>query len=233
MNSCLYGNGTSFVESLFEDFGKHAFQTHANHKLIVPFIMYMIVVPPDCNLHMLSASPVEQKEHKDEEENSHGNKSVSHLVHTAYIVSAFLCLRPQSWFQLWIFRHRLIPPLLCQPPHFLTTTMKKLFLWIPDPVRSTSPPLWTVSTSLYSDDFTSEWINQTLKFFVHCLPASRNSVEDAYYEDADKNYPTTRINGPPKNSSESVSGARNLITQQYSEARTVCESHFITQCFVN
>lgn len=33
--------------------------------------------------------------------------------------------------------------------------------------------------------------------------ASRNSVEDAYYEDADNNYPITRINGPPKTSCES------------------------------
>uniref|UniRef100_A0A8C4DJC8 Actin filament-associated protein 1-like 1 n=1 Tax=Dicentrarchus labrax TaxID=13489 RepID=A0A8C4DJC8_DICLA len=49
MNSCLYGNGTSFVESLFEDF--------------------------DCDLHMLSASPVEQKEHREEEEKTHPNKS--------------------------------------------------------------------------------------------------------------------------------------------------------------
>ncbi|GAA6225678.1 actin filament-associated protein 1-like 1 isoform X4 [Lates japonicus] len=49
MNSCLYGNGTSFVESLFEDF--------------------------DCDLHMLSASPVEQKEHKEEEEKTQPNKS--------------------------------------------------------------------------------------------------------------------------------------------------------------
>ena len=37
------------------------------------------VFPPDCDLHMLSASPVEQKEHKEEEEKTHPNKSVSHL----------------------------------------------------------------------------------------------------------------------------------------------------------
>lgn len=29
-----------------------------------------------------------------------------------------------------------------------------------------------------------------------------NSIEDAYYEDADNNYPTTRINGPRQNSCE-------------------------------
>lgn len=34
------------------------------------------------------------------------------------------------------------------------------------------------------------------------LTASRNSVEDAYYEDADDNYPITRINGHPKHSCE-------------------------------
>lgn len=38
---------------------------------------------------------------------------------------------------------------------------------------------------------------------LHSPVASRNSVEDAYYEDADNNYPTTRINGPPKNSCKS------------------------------
>lgn len=37
------------------------------------------VVPPDCDLHMLSASPVEQKEHNDEAEKTHPNKSVSRL----------------------------------------------------------------------------------------------------------------------------------------------------------
>lgn len=36
--------------------------------------------------------------------------------------------------------------------------------------------------------------------FISSPAASRNSVEDAYYEDADDNYPITRINGPPKNS---------------------------------
>ncbi|XP_008425722.1 actin filament-associated protein 1-like 1 [Poecilia reticulata] len=47
--SDIYMNGTSFVESLFEDF--------------------------DCDLHMLSASPVEQKEPKDKEEKTQPSKS--------------------------------------------------------------------------------------------------------------------------------------------------------------
>lgn len=36
MNSCFYGNGTSFVESLFEDFGEQNFrvQTHDYSSLL-------------------------------------------------------------------------------------------------------------------------------------------------------------------------------------------------------
>lgn len=36
-----------------------------------------LAVPADCDLHMLSASPEEQKEHKEEEEKTHPHKSVS------------------------------------------------------------------------------------------------------------------------------------------------------------
>ncbi|CAG11746.1 unnamed protein product [Tetraodon nigroviridis] len=53
MNSCFYGNGTSFVESLFEGF--------------------------DCDLNVLSASPEEQKEHNDDEDNAQLNISASPL----------------------------------------------------------------------------------------------------------------------------------------------------------
>ncbi|XP_074467047.1 actin filament-associated protein 1-like 1b isoform X1 [Sebastes fasciatus] len=118
MNSCLYGNGTSFVESLFEDF--------------------------DCDLHMLSASPMEQKEDKEEEEKTHPNKST-----------------PTD-----------------TPPPVPTTPL-------PDDYYEEAVPLDPGSTPQY---FTTNMNN------------SRNSVEDAYYEDADNNYPITRINGPPKNS---------------------------------
>lgn len=41
-------------------------------------------VSPDCDLHMLSASPVEQKEHKEDEEKTHPNRSVSHLQYLSY-----------------------------------------------------------------------------------------------------------------------------------------------------
>ncbi|XP_068457444.1 actin filament-associated protein 1-like 1 [Clinocottus analis] len=118
MNSCLYGNGTSFVESLFEDF--------------------------DCDLHMLSASPEEQKEQKEEEETSHLDKSTP---------------------------------------------------------NDTPPPL---PTSSLPDDYYEEAVpldpGSAPQYFTTNMTTSRNSVEDAYYEDADDNYPITRINGPPKNS---------------------------------
>ncbi|XP_008281437.1 actin filament-associated protein 1-like 1 [Stegastes partitus] len=137
MNSCLYGNGTSFVESLFEDF--------------------------DCDLHMLSASPVEQKEHKDGEEKTHPNKST-----------------PTD-----------------TPPPVPTTPL-------PDDYYEEAVPLDPGSTPQY---FTTN---------------SRNSVEDAYYEDADNNYPTTRMNGPPKNSyndSDALSSSYESYEEEDEEAK--------------
>lgn len=35
MNSCLYGNGTSFVESLFEDFGELLPQSAVKHNKLL------------------------------------------------------------------------------------------------------------------------------------------------------------------------------------------------------
>ncbi|KAM7398238.1 hypothetical protein PAMA_006235 [Pampus argenteus] len=140
MNSCLYGNGTSFVESLFEDF--------------------------DCDLHMLSASPVEQKEHKEEEEKTHPNKST-----------------PTD-----------------TPPPLPTTPL-------PDDYYEEAVPLDPGSTPQY---------------FTTNMNTSRNSVEDAYYEDADNNYPTTRIDGPPKNSyndSDALSSSYESYEEDEEEAK--------------
>ncbi|KAM9333855.1 actin filament-associated protein 1-like 1 [Pholidichthys leucotaenia] len=137
MNSCLYGNGTSFVESLFEDF--------------------------DCDLHMLSASPVEQKEQAEEEEKTLPKKST-----------------PTD-----------------TPPPLPTTPL-------PDDYYEEAVPLDPGSTPQY---FTTN---------------SRNSVDDAYYEDADNNYPTTRINGPPKNSyndSDALSSSYESYEEEEEEAK--------------
>ncbi|XP_078122216.1 actin filament-associated protein 1-like 1 [Sander vitreus] len=141
VNSCLYGNGTSFVESLFEDF--------------------------DCDLHMLSVSPVEQKEHKDEEEKTHPNKSM---------------------------------PTDTPPPPLPTTPL-------PDDYYEEAVPLHPGSTPQY---------------FTTNMNTSRNSVEDAYYEDADNNYPITRINGPPKNSyndSDALSSSYESYEEEEEEAK--------------
>ncbi|XP_071762313.2 actin filament-associated protein 1-like 1b isoform X1 [Centroberyx gerrardi] len=140
MNSCLYGNGTSFVESLFEDF--------------------------DCDLHMLSASPVEQKEQKEEEEKTHPNKST-----------------PTD-----------------TPPPLPTTPL-------PDDYYEEAVPLDPGSTPQY---------------FTTTMHSSSNSVEDAYYEDADNNYPSTRINGPPKNSyndSDALSSSYESYEEEEEEAK--------------
>uniref|UniRef100_A0A3B5LA15 Actin filament-associated protein 1-like 1 n=1 Tax=Xiphophorus couchianus TaxID=32473 RepID=A0A3B5LA15_9TELE len=51
---------------------------------------------------------------------------------------------------------------------------------------------------------------------------SRNSVEDAYYEDADNNYPTTRINGPSKtsnNDSDALSSSYESYEEEEEEAK--------------
>ncbi|XP_053187424.1 actin filament-associated protein 1-like 1 isoform X1 [Scomber japonicus] len=54
------------------------------------------------------------------------------------------------------------------------------------------------------------------------MSTSRNSVEDAYYEDADNNYPITRINGPPKNSyndSDALSSSYESYEEEEEEAK--------------
>ncbi|CAL8365431.1 unnamed protein product [Lota lota] len=142
MNSCLYGNGTSFVESLFEDF--------------------------DCDLHMLSASPVEQKEQKEEEEKTIPNKST---------------------------------PMDTPPP------------------RLTTPP--PQPTTPIADDYYEEAVPPE-QYLGPAIHSSGYCVEDAYYEDADDNYPSTRINGPPKNSyndSDAVSSSYESYEEEDEEAK--------------
>lgn len=96
------------------------------------------VLLPDCDLHMLSASPLEQKE---EEEKAHPNKSVSGLQCLHVSPSVCLVLRLQFNFHLRLLRTH---PLPCRPRPFLMTIMRRPFLWILDPPLSTSPPTWAV-----------------------------------------------------------------------------------------
>lgn len=69
--------------------------------------MNSLFVPPDCDLHMLSVSPVEQKEPKEEEEKTQPNKSVSHLQ---YLPDCPISSQLKLWFNLRLgssdtFRH--------------------------------------------------------------------------------------------------------------------------------
>ncbi|XP_054610871.1 actin filament-associated protein 1-like 1 isoform X2 [Dunckerocampus dactyliophorus] len=140
MNSCLYGNGTSFVESLFDHF--------------------------DCDLQALSTSPVQQTEHTEEEEETLPNKS-----------------RPTD-----------TPPPLPATP-------------LPEDYYEEAVPLHPGSAPQY---------------FTTNMDPSRISEEDAYYEDADNNYPTTRINGPPQNSyndSDALSSSYESYEEEEEEAK--------------
>lgn len=145
----------------------------SSHRTVYLYEHYSSVFPPDCDLHMLSASPVEQKEHKEEEEKTHPNKSVSHLQCRPVSPSSG-CLFLKLWFNYHL-RHRLTRPLLhCQPPPSLTTTTKRPSLWILDPPLSTSPPTWTV---LYTQthfctlvSYLNEWDYKMFAFPLLQLP---------------------------------------------------------------
>ncbi|XP_030637157.1 actin filament-associated protein 1-like 1b isoform X2 [Chanos chanos] len=118
MNTSLYGNGTSFVESLFEKF--------------------------DCDLQELSSE--ELKDHVEEE-------------------------TPKN------------------------PTTKSNPADIPPPLPTTPPP------EDYYEEAAPLGPSMVPEYITHRSNSSiPNSIEDAYYEDADKNYPTTHMNGPHKNS---------------------------------
>uniref|UniRef100_A0A8C2CBR4 Actin filament associated protein 1-like 1b n=1 Tax=Cyprinus carpio TaxID=7962 RepID=A0A8C2CBR4_CYPCA len=120
MNTSLYGNGTSFVESLFEEF--------------------------DCDLQELRDSPEEMKDVEQEEASKH-SPTKSSPTDTP-------------------------PPLPTTPP--------------PDDYYEEAVPLGPGTAPQY--------------ITTRSNPSPPNSIEEAYYEDADNNYPTTRLNGASKNS---------------------------------
>ncbi|XP_024288351.1 actin filament-associated protein 1-like 1 isoform X3 [Oncorhynchus tshawytscha] len=144
MNTSLYGNGTSFVESLFEEL--------------------------DCDLHELRASPEELKDQVEEKTSK-------------------------------------IPP--SKSP---TDT--------PPPLPTTPPPEDYYEEAVPLDPGT---VPQYITNIATCISSSPpNSIEDAYYEDADNNYPTTRINGPRKNSyadSDALSSSYESYDEEDEEAK--------------
>lgn len=162
MNSCLYGNGTSFVESLFEDFGRLTSTVASksfNHYILffhctarknanesvnriqLCVISTVCVLPPDCSLHMLSVSPAEQKEEEEEEKEAetHPNKSVSVSAAPLSAVCLPAAPTPTPPFNSHL-RLRRTRPRPSRPRPFPMTTTKRPFPWIPAPPLSTSPP---------------------------------------------------------------------------------------------
>ncbi|XP_042567421.1 actin filament-associated protein 1-like 1b [Cyprinus carpio] len=148
MNTSLYGNGTSFVESLFEEF--------------------------DCDLQDLRDSPEEMKDVEQEDTSKH-------------------------------------PPTKSSP----TDT--------PPPLPTTPPP----------DDYYEEAVplgpGTTPQYITTRNNSSPpNSIEDAYYEDADNNYPTTRLNGASKNSyndSDAPSSSYESYDEEDEEAKSRERTH--------
>lgn len=157
---------------------------------------------------MLSASPLEPKECKEEEEEkSHPDKSVSRLQFPLLRRSVCLVLKLS----------KLSPQTPTDtPPPLPTTPLPDDYYEEAVPLDPGSSPQYfttnmnsSVPAQTHSSIITNrciiEGFSSSTSVQLFCFPptASRNSVEDAYYEDAENNYPTTRINGPPKNSCES------------------------------
>uniref|UniRef100_A0A672K2J3 Actin filament-associated protein 1-like 1 n=1 Tax=Sinocyclocheilus grahami TaxID=75366 RepID=A0A672K2J3_SINGR len=142
INTSLYGNGTSFVESLFEEF--------------------------DCDLQDLRDSPEEMKDVEQDEASKH-------------------------------------PPTKSSP----TDT--------PPPLPTTPPP----------DDYYEEAVplgTGTTPQYITTRSNPPNSIEDAYYEDADNNYPTTRLNGA-NNDSDALSSSYESYDEEDEEAKGRARTH--------
>ncbi|XP_052444621.1 actin filament-associated protein 1-like 1 isoform X1 [Carassius gibelio] len=146
MNTSLYGNGTSFVESLFEEF--------------------------DCDLQDLRDSPEEMKDVEQEEASKHSpTKSVQEYSPTDTPPPLPTTPPPDDYYE------EAVPLGPGTAPQYITTR------------NNSSPP---------------------------------NSIEDAYYEDADNNYPTTRLNGASKNSyndSDALSSSYESYDEEDEEAK--------------
>uniref|UniRef100_A0A671N5H3 Actin filament associated protein 1-like 1b n=1 Tax=Sinocyclocheilus anshuiensis TaxID=1608454 RepID=A0A671N5H3_9TELE len=153
MNTSLYGNGTSFVESLFEEF--------------------------DCDLQDLRDSPEEMKDVEQEEASKHPPTKSS----------------PTD-----------------TPPHLPTTPP-------PDDYYEEAVPLGPGTAPQYITTRNNS--------------SPPNSIEDAYYEDADNNYPTTRLNGASKNSyndSDALSSSYESYDEEDEETKVVMISTY-AQCY--
>ncbi|TRZ03795.1 hypothetical protein DNTS_027791 [Danionella cerebrum] len=149
MNTSLYGNGTSFVESLFEEF--------------------------DCDLQDLREPPEDLKDTEQEVSKHMPAKSIPTDTPPPPLPST--PPPPDDYYE------EAVPLGPGAAPQYITTR------------NNTSPP---------------------------------NSIEDAYYEDADNNYPTTRLNGTNKNSyndSDALSSSYESYDEEDEEAKSRERSH--------
>ncbi|XP_051532754.1 actin filament-associated protein 1-like 1 isoform X2 [Myxocyprinus asiaticus] len=150
MNTSLYGNGTSFVESLFEEFGQ------------------FLYLSSDCDLQELRDSSEEIKDVEQKETSKHLPKQSSPTDTP--------------------------PPLPTTPP--------------PDDYYEEAVPLGPGTMPQY--------------ITTRSNSSPPNSIEDAYYEDADNNYPTTHLNGASKNSyndSDALSSSYESYDEEDEEAK--------------
>uniref|UniRef100_A0A8B9K7Y2 Actin filament-associated protein 1-like 1 n=1 Tax=Astyanax mexicanus TaxID=7994 RepID=A0A8B9K7Y2_ASTMX len=151
MNTSLYGNGTSFVESLFEEFGKFLYLN----------VIILFVLQDQTQVYCFGHAVAETSKYPP-------SKSVSPTDTP--------------------------PPLPTTPP--------------PDDYYEEAVPLETDSIPQY--------------ITTHNNSSPPNSIEDAYYEDADNNYPITRLNGPCKNSyndSDALSSSYESYDEEDEEAK--------------
>lgn len=164
MNSCLYGNGTSFVESLFEDFGRltstvasksfnhyFLFFTAMHGKNTNPSVRRVqlcvfSIVCPSTRLQFAHAQCVSCGTERGGRGGQGGGDSSQQVCecfrsvsvgHLPACLPASPTLTPRFNSHL---RHRRTRPRPSRPRPFLMTTTKRPFPWIPAPPLSTSPP---------------------------------------------------------------------------------------------
>uniref|UniRef100_A0A3B4B2N1 Actin filament-associated protein 1-like 1 n=1 Tax=Periophthalmus magnuspinnatus TaxID=409849 RepID=A0A3B4B2N1_9GOBI len=111
------------------------------------------------------------------------------------------------------------PPFVVGHVHVSVTL--KLFLLFQTPTDTPPPlPSTPIPDDYYEEAVPLEPGSNPQYFTTNTL--SQNSEEDAYYEDADNNYPTTRMNGPPKNSyndSDALSSSYESYEEEEEEAK--------------
>ncbi|XP_030067676.1 actin filament-associated protein 1-like 1 isoform X1 [Microcaecilia unicolor] len=103
----------------------------------------------------------------------------------------------------------------------------------PRPVSGDPPPPPPLPTTPPPEDYYEEAVplspGKTPEYITsHNSSSPPNSIEDGYYEDADNNYPVTRINGEPKNSyndSDGMSSSYESYDEEEEEGKTQRMTH--------